>query len=252
MRTTINHPLTVLSSVGLAIATGLLPFTQIASADVLARGHGRCKLTQQTFVVFDGYCVVKQKQQGGTTIFAVEMDNGSRYNFFGPSKQSLQVQTYDGVRNVRFTEEPDKGVFVWEEGGSRNRLSVKLDTMHDAQVSHDSPKTAVGTVLGAAVGAVIGNLLSGGRHHSRSATSPASAGKQPDAGTTVSTLSDLVGARAGQAENTVRERGYQFVKGAGGYTFWLEGKTNYCVAIRTEEGRYQSITYAGNSIDCQR
>ncbi|KGF71498.1 hypothetical protein DO97_18040 [Neosynechococcus sphagnicola sy1] len=82
------------------------------------------------------------------------------------------------------------------------------------------------------------------------------ADSQPAAGTTVSRLSDLVGVRAGQAENTLKQRGYSFVKaspsGNSVYSQWLEGKTNYCVTILTEEGRYQSIVYAGNSADCDQ
>jgi hypothetical protein len=83
-------------------------------------------------------------------------------------------------------------------------------------------------------------------------TTGGSPSRQPTAGTTVSRLSDLVGARAGQAENTIRRRGYRFVKADdGGYTYWLESRTNYCVTIRTDEGRYQSIVYTGGSGDCQ-
>ncbi|MUG96931.1 hypothetical protein F7734_33155 [Scytonema sp. UIC 10036] len=82
-----------------------------------------------------------------------------------------------------------------------------------------------------------------------------SGGAQPSAGTPVSSLRDLVGARAGQAENVVTQRGYRFVKSNTGgnsvYSQWLEGRTNYCVTIRTIDGRYQSIVYAGGSFDCQ-
>jgi len=77
---------------------------------------------------------------------------------------------------------------------------------------------------------------------------------QPAAGTTVGRLRDLIGARAGQAENTVKQRGYRYVGGSksgdASYTYWLESRTNYCVTIRTEQGRYQSIVYAGGSADC--
>ncbi|WP_414514832.1 hypothetical protein [Nostoc sp. PCC 9305] len=79
------------------------------------------------------------------------------------------------------------------------------------------------------------------------------AGRQPEAGTTVSRLRDLVGARAGQAENAVKKRGYRWVKSDdSGYSYWLEGKTNYCVTIQTDQGRYQSIVYTGGSGDCQK
>ncbi len=80
----------------------------------------------------------------------------------------------------------------------------------------------------------------------------AAASRQPDAGTTVARLRDLVGARAGQAENAVKRRGYRFVKSSSGYSYWLEGRTNYCVTILTEQGRYQSIIYTGGPGDCQK
>lgn len=67
-------------------------------------------------------------------------------------------------------------------------------------------------------------------------------------------LSDLVGAKAGQAENTVEQRGYTWVKtekeGGSSYSYWTESGSNKCVTIRTEDGRYQSIVYAPAS-DCR-
>lgn len=78
---------------------------------------------------------------------------------------------------------------------------------------------------------------------------------QPEVGTPVGKLSDLVGARAGQAENTLTQRGYQFVKsspsGDAVYSYWREARTNYCVTIRTANGRYESIVY-GLSTSCGR
>jgi len=68
-------------------------------------------------------------------------------------------------------------------------------------------------------------------------------------------LSDLVGAKAGQAENTVKDRGYTYVKtdksGGSSYSYWTESGSNKCVTIRTEEGRYQSIMYTPD-FDCQK
>ncbi len=73
------------------------------------------------------------------------------------------------------------------------------------------------------------------------------------AGQTVPALSDLVGAKAGQAENTVTQRGYVWVRTAksddSSYGYWTESGTGKCVAIRTTEGRYQSINYAPDT-DC--
>lgn len=71
---------------------------------------------------------------------------------------------------------------------------------------------------------------------------------------TVPGLSDLVGAKAGQAESTVEQRGYKWVKtdeeGNSKYSYWRESGSNRCVTIRTEDGRYQSIVYAMD-FDCQ-
>ncbi|MUL37840.1 hypothetical protein [Gloeocapsopsis dulcis] len=81
------------------------------------------------------------------------------------------------------------------------------------------------------------------------------ASSHPAAGTPVDRLSDLVGARAGQVENTVEQRGYQFIKPASAsgdaiYTYWRETRTNYCVTILTEQGRYESFAYA-TPADCK-
>ncbi|WP_421657346.1 hypothetical protein [Leptothermofonsia sp. ETS-13] len=60
-------------------------------------------------------------------------------------------------------------------------------------------------------------------------------------------LQDLVGARAGQAEDVVIQRGYEFVKsepsGDSVYGYWRETRTNSCAVIRTADGRYKSIVY---------
>jgi hypothetical protein len=64
-------------------------------------------------------------------------------------------------------------------------------------------------------------------------------------------LADLVGAKAGQAENAVLERGYELRRSAkqadSSFTYWLERGTGGCVAIRTTDGRYGAIVY--NSSD---
>jgi len=67
---------------------------------------------------------------------------------------------------------------------------------------------------------------------------------------TPSSLSDMVGARAGQAEAELQRRGYQAtdrseVVGGGRMTYWRRGDD--CVAIMTNDGRYASINQAGRS-----
>ncbi|MGB3365678.1 MAG: hypothetical protein WBB48_12960 [Thermodesulfobacteriota bacterium] len=70
----------------------------------------------------------------------------------------------------------------------------------------------------------------------------------------VDSLSDLVGAKGGQAENALNQRGYTWVKtdkSSGSiYSYWTEDSTGKCVTIHTEDGRYQSIVYAPK-FDCQ-
>ena len=63
-------------------------------------------------------------------------------------------------------------------------------------------------------------------------------------------LTDLVGARAGQAEAEVQRRGYQATDrsetvGDGRMTYWRRG--NDCVSIMTRNGRYDSINQAGRA-----
>ncbi len=70
----------------------------------------------------------------------------------------------------------------------------------------------------------------------------------PEVGTPVSALHDLVGAKAGQAENTLIQRGYTFAKSAsssgnGAYAYWRETKTNFCISVVTENGRFNSFVY---------
>lgn len=74
-------------------------------------------------------------------------------------------------------------------------------------------------------------------------------------GEAVPGLADLVGARAGQAENAVVQRGYELRRSTqqadSSFTYWLERGTGNCVAIRTTEGRYGAIVYTADR-DCNR
>jgi hypothetical protein len=70
----------------------------------------------------------------------------------------------------------------------------------------------------------------------------------------VESLADLVGARAGQAERALNQRGYTWVKTEksddSAYSYWTEDKTGKCVTIRTADGVYKSIVYAPD-FDCK-
>jgi hypothetical protein len=74
-------------------------------------------------------------------------------------------------------------------------------------------------------------------------------------GETVNALADLVGARAGQAENELQLRGYEFRRSTkqadSSFSYWLEENTGSCVAIRTTDGRYGAIVYTADK-DCNR
>jgi hypothetical protein len=90
-----------------------------------------------------------------------------------------------------------------------------------------------------------------------SAASGASSGSGSGSGhgDTPHALRDLVGARAGQAEQLVRERGYTYrnteESGNAKYSNWRENATGRCVLIRTEDGRYAAISYVIEA-DCQK
>ncbi|MGY2733206.1 hypothetical protein [Sphingomonas sp. UYP23] len=59
-------------------------------------------------------------------------------------------------------------------------------------------------------------------------------------------LEDMVGARAGQAENGIRARGYELIRADRGddrsYTYWWSTARRQCVTIATMDGRYASVT----------
>ena len=68
-------------------------------------------------------------------------------------------------------------------------------------------------------------------------------------------LSDLVGARAGQAEGELEARGFTYITGHKGHssshTYWWDDRDDNCVHVKTSDGRYTSITDASRS-DCNR
>ncbi|MEG4810264.1 hypothetical protein QUA82_20960 [Microcoleus sp. F8-D3] len=161
-------------------------------------------------------CTFSQRQGA----VEIQLEDGKRYDLTPVGNQPGNYRDRNGQPAYRQAGLGDRGQIYRLAAES---IFVYWDTAPDGQNS--------------------GNTTNGG----------SAARSEPDAGTTVPQLRDLVGARAGQAENAIRQRGYRFVKAdEGGYTYWLEGKTNYCVTIRTDEGRYQSIVYTGGSADCQK
>ena len=68
-------------------------------------------------------------------------------------------------------------------------------------------------------------------------------------------LSDLVGARAGQAERELQRRGYRNVRSQSGddrnYGYWWNRDRRQCVVIATMDGRFSSIN-ATTAPDCSQ
>ena len=68
-------------------------------------------------------------------------------------------------------------------------------------------------------------------------------------------LSDLVGARAGQAEGELQRRGYRNVRSQSGddrnYGYWWNRDRRQCVVIATMDGRFSSIS-ATTAPDCSQ
>ena len=67
-------------------------------------------------------------------------------------------------------------------------------------------------------------------------------------------LQDLVGARGGDGEYQLEQRGYTFLRteksGDSAYSYWRENENGQCIVVRTTEGRYASIVFAP-AFDCQ-
>jgi hypothetical protein len=230
-----------LLSPGMLLVLASAPFQQAALAEVLVRAEGRCKLMSGGYEAFNGHCTFKHKASGGFQSYVVKLDDGTDFVFTGPNTTALQVQTHSGIQNVRHNEKPDHDVFVWNDGEQR-RLSVKLDQARNPDVKFDdSSEKATGAALaGAGIGALIGALIAGGGGKT-TPTEPARVGAP------VSELQSLVGMKGRSAEAEITSKGYTYRGGTqigdSSFTYWEQPRTNSCVAVRTTDGRYQSITY---------
>jgi hypothetical protein len=225
---------------GLLLIMAAAPFQQVAYAEVLVRAQGRCKLMTDGYVAFNGHCTFKHKAAGGKDAYVVKLDDGTDFIFSGPNPQALQVETYSGIKNVRHNEKPDHDVFLWNDGGQR-RLAVKLDQVQNPDSSFDdsSSKATGGALLGAGLGALIGSLIAG-----NSQSTPQEPAR---VGAPVSSLQSLVGVKGASAERELTAKGYTYRGGDqigdSAFTYWEQPRTDNCVAVRTSDGRYQSITY---------
>lgn len=225
------------------VTSATLPSASLA--DTVARANGRCSLKDNDYEKFNGHCIVKQKQSGPTTIFVVDLDNGTRFRFSGPDRQQLHVETPSGInQNVLFEDKGSKGVFTWNDGSTTHRLAVKTDEITNPSAQfEDHPSTSTGASLaGAAVGALIGALLGGGK--------PAGGGSGA-VGQPVAELQSLIGADPGNVEGRLTSLGYTYIRTSprenGAASYWKRGGS--CVNVRSVLNRYQSFTYA-NPTNC--
>jgi hypothetical protein len=230
------------------ICAGLITSSMINApvlADTVARANGRCSLTENGYQAYNGYCTIKQKQNGPTTIFVVDLENGNRFRFSGPNRQQLHAETHSGLQeNVLFEDKGNKGVFTWNDGNSTHRLAVKTDTVTNpnAQIDDHSSASVGSALAGAAVGALIGALLGGGN---KGGSSGGAVG-QP-----VADLQNLIGSDPGYLESRMTGSGYTYIRTIpgenGADSFWKRGGS--CVDVRSVMNRYQSITYS-NPASC--
>lgn len=157
-----------------------------------------------------GLCTFSQRQG----VVGIQLQNGQRYDLTPVGDQPGNYQDQNGRAAYSQSGLGDEGQIYRLDTES---IYVYWDT---APYGQSSEETGSGTMA---------------------------ANSAPEVGTPVAPLSDLVGDRAGQAENTLTERGYEFVKaepsGDAAYSYWRETPTNYCVVIRTANGRYESIVY---------
>lgn len=73
----------------------------------------------------------------------------------------------------------------------------------------------------------------------------------PSLGGSIGDIAMMQGARAGQAEMGLYNRGYQPAVTQGLTTYWWNAGTQTCARIVTGDGRYQSVTLA-TAADCDR
>lgn len=133
---------------------------------------------------------------------------------------------------------------AYEATGSGVTISITINPDGTPDVSYTGPGRSNG---------ICSESNSSSTHSSSSSSNAKKKGETPENlySTVPPELKDLVGARAGQAENELISRGYTYkntVTFEGGKSaYYVENKTGYCVEVGTTEGRYNSIVY--NSSD---
>ncbi len=207
---------TVISSLGLAIASVGLTLaakadTVTARCEVYAYGNDRPSSSAP--------CTFSQRQGA----IAIQLQNGKRYDLLPIANKPGRYRDQSGQVVRREDSLGDEGtvyrfstksIFVYWNAGTAETQSNQ-PTRNNSQPITPATSTNIALV------------------------------SRP-----VEDLQDLVGAKGGQAENTVIQRGYQFVRNEPDssdgrvFAYWRQPETGLCVAIITKEGRYNNIVYA--------
>jgi hypothetical protein len=136
----------------------------------------------------------------------------------------------------------------YEAKGSGVTISLSINPDGTPSVSYTGP----GRNNGICSESGSSNAGNNEPHQSSSSTKPKKGNTPENLYSTVPPkLKDLVGARAGQAEDDLISRGYTYKNtvtfDGGKSAYYIENKTGYCVEVGTVDGRFSSIVY--NSSD---
>jgi len=229
-----------LTTMGVVIASlGITVTATIAKADTV---NARCDLYPkgEDRATSSGACTFSQRQG----VVGIQLQNGQRYDFRPVGDQPGNYLDQNGKPAYRQSGLGDAGQIYrlatessyvyWDAAPYNNQgSSQNSSNQNSSQSSQSAPSSS-------------------------SAITPARSTNIALVGKPVDGLSDLVGARAGQAELSVTQRGYEFVRSEPNSTggvlgYWREPGSGLCVSLLTKDGRYHSIVYSNvsNQANCQ-
>lgn len=205
----------ILFCMSIAVSYGVQPAS--AKQTITAAADGQCRLYNEKSnnYKYEGDCTIRQSMSGGANEYDIRLGNGDLYHFVQQGSQ-YKVQTPQGRSDhmATMTDSGNVATFEWYKWKLTAEVTESSEEAPAANTKASTSGSAQGTVPG---------------------------------------LSDLVGAKAGQAENQVEQRGYTWIKteksGNMSFSYWRESGSNKCVSIKTEEGRYQAIVYTPD-FDC--
>lgn len=199
------------ASVNLAVA--VQADTVQARCDVYPKGEDRATSS--------GPCTFSQRQGA----VGIQLQDGQRYDLSPVGDQAGNYVDQDGQAAYRQSGLGDAGQIY--------RFATESIYVYWDSAPYNTPDGSNQSSSSSESGAI----------------TPAESTDMALVGETVQGLSDLVSARAGQAETQITERGYQYVRGEQGvdntaFGYWREPESGLCVLVITQEGRYDSIVYA--------